>query len=214
MRMSFKLTALALVLPLATVLLVTACQGRPSESAAAPAAGAPANAAGAASQADAGPTIKQLMIAPIDPLTDIVWDSVATINTPSGIEERRPKTDAEWQAVIDAATAVMDAADLLRTPGRPVTQPDEKSENPAFELEPREMQALIAADPETFGKYAVALREAMAVAVKHAKAKDAEGVMVAGEQIEMACESCHLKYWYPNQVIPTPPSDSPSGAKK
>jgi len=40
-----------------------------------------------------------------------------------------------------------------------------------------------------------------------------DGIMAVGEQIEHACESCHLKYWYPNQVIPPLRSDLRPGTK-
>lgn len=147
-------------------------------------------------------TIKDLMISTIDPLTDIVWESVATIVTPSGTEERRPQNDEEWAQVKNAAITVMEAANLLQMPGRAVARPHEKSEFPGIELEPSEMQKLIDADREAWAAHANALHDAMAEAVKAAEAKDPEGIMAAGEYIENACEGCHLRYWYPGQVIP------------
>jgi redox-regulated HSP33 family molecular chaperone len=39
-------------------------------------------------------------------------------------------------------------------------------------------------------------------------AKDSQKVFEIGEQIEVACESCHKQYWYPNEKIPEFPSDS------
>lgn len=39
--------------------------------------------------------------------------------------------------------------------------------------------------------------------LKKIEAKDAEGVLLEGGGIQEACESCHLKYWYPNS--PPPP---------
>ena len=36
-------------------------------------------------------------------------------------------------------------------------------------------------------------------ALKAIEAKDAQGLWDAGGKIDMACENCHLKYWYPNQ---------------
>lgn len=88
-----------------------------------------------------------------------------------------------------------------------MARPHEKSENPKLELEPEEMQKLIDADRKAWSNHANALHDAMAEALKQAQAKSADGVMAAGEQIENACESCHLRYWYPNQVIPPLRSD-------
>jgi redox-regulated HSP33 family molecular chaperone len=43
-------------------------------------------------------------------------------------------------------------------------------------------------------------------------ARDSQKVFEIGEQIEVACESCHRQYWYPNEKIPEIPS-SPSATQ-
>jgi cytochrome c556 len=104
--------------------------------------------------------------------------------------------------VRNAAVTVMEAANLLQMPGRTVARAGEKSEFPDIELAPEEMQKLIDADRKAWSEHANALHDAMKEALRSAEAKDPEGVMAAGELIENACESCHLRYWYPGQVIP------------
>jgi hypothetical protein len=37
--------------------------------------------------------------------------------------------------------------------------------------------------------------------------KDPSGMMNAGSAMDGVCESCHLTFWYPNQVIPPLPDD-------
>ena len=47
-------------------------------------------------------------------------------------------------------------------------------------------------------------------------AKDAPKLFELGEAIEMACEHCHSRYWYPNEKIPSfpdPPAAAPAAAK-
>ena len=47
-------------------------------------------------------------------------------------------------------------------------------------------------------------------------AKDAPKLFELGEAIEMACEHCHSRYWYPNEKIPTfpdPPAPPPAASK-
>ena len=44
-------------------------------------------------------TIKDTMDGIVDPSADYLWDSVATIVTRKGIEERRPRTDEDWKQV-------------------------------------------------------------------------------------------------------------------
>ena len=49
------------------------------------------------------------------------------------------------------------------------------------------------------GEIAYGLQDAGAEALKAIEAKDAEGLSNAGGDIDAACESCHVKYWYPNK---------------
>src|SRR5712691_3351567 len=41
-------------------------------------------------------TIKDIMDSMVDPNADYLWESVATIVTAAGTEERAPRTDEEW----------------------------------------------------------------------------------------------------------------------
>src|SRR5438094_90123 len=63
--------------------------------------------------------------------------------------------------------------------------------------EPPQMEKLINDDRASFIKLARALQDAGATALKAIDAKNAEGLLDAGETIDTACENCHLKYWYP-----------------
>ena len=91
---------------------------------------------------------------------------------------------------------------MLMIPGRRVARPGEKSETPGVELEPEEMDALIAKDPAAFHKRAADLRTAALEVLDAVDKKDADKVFAIGEHIERACENCHTHYWYPNEKIP------------
>ena len=71
-------------------------------------------------------TIKDLMDSLVDPSGDFLFDSVATIVTASGTEERAPRTDEEWTSVRRAAIRIMEATNLLLMPGRHVAKPGGK----------------------------------------------------------------------------------------
>jgi len=142
-------------------------------------------------------TIKDIMDSMVDPSADTLWESVATIVSAKGTEERRPKTDEDWANVRRAAIRLIEGPNLLMMEGRHVAKPGEKSENPGIELEPQQMEDLINKDRESFVKLAHALQEAGTVALAAIDAKNAEGLLDAGETIDTACENCHLKYWYP-----------------
>lgn len=143
-------------------------------------------------------SIKDIMDAIVDPSADVLWESVATIVSAKGTEERRPRTDEEWATVRRSAIRLIEGTNLLIMEGRHVAKPGEKSENPGIELEPEEMEKLIDADRASFIKFAQGLHDATMPALKAIDSKNADGLLDAGEIIDQACESCHLKYWYPN----------------
>jgi hypothetical protein len=144
-------------------------------------------------------TIKDLMDSLVDPSADFLFDSVATIITATGTEERAPRTDEEWTNVRRAAIRLIEATNLLVMPGRHVAKPGEKSENPEVELGPEEIEALINKDRTAWTNLAHGLNDAAMLALKAIEARDVQGLSAAGEKIDAACESCHLRYWYPNQ---------------
>jgi plastocyanin len=142
-------------------------------------------------------TIKDIMTSIIDPEADVLWNSVATIVSLSGTEEREPRTDEEWAAVRRSAVQLVEATNLLRVPGRHVARPGEKSENPRIELQPETIQKMIAEDPAAWSTLVDRLHDAAAPALKAIDARNAKGLFDAGEHIEHACEACHQRYWYP-----------------
>ena len=144
-------------------------------------------------------TIKDIMDSTVDPSADFLWDSVATVVTAAGTEERAPRTDEEWINVRRRAIQLLEATNLLQVPGRHVAKPGEKSENPGIELGPEEIETVINQDRAAWIKFAHGLHDAVVPALKAIEAKNVQALSDAGEQIDTACENCHLKYWYPNQ---------------
>lgn len=112
---------------------------------------------------------KTLMNTVIDPSADVIWNSVASIITIAGIEERRPRTDEEWAAVRNAAMMVAESGNLL-------------------------MMAPRARDAGEWMRGAQALIETGQAAVQAAEKKDADQVFTIGGEIYGACTNCHVKY--------------------
>lgn len=136
------------------------------------------------------------------PSSQFLFDAVGTVETPSGPQEKAPKNDAEWATVRKHALLLSEAANLLMVPGRHIAGPDDKSNNPGTELEPSEMEALLVKNRAVFAKKARGLLDATAPVLKAIDAKNAEALSDAEGEIDDACESCHLTFWYPNQKIP------------
>ena len=150
-------------------------------------------------------TVKDIMDGMVDPAADFIFDSVATEITASGIVERAPKNDEEWTKVRHNALIVMEGANLLMMEGRRVAPEKETlaAGNPKgvqIELTPMQIEAKIAKDRKTFVKLAAALSSAASLSLKAAQARDAQALLNAGDNLDTACENCHLRYWYPSQV--------------
>jgi hypothetical protein len=161
-------------------------------------------------------TMKEIMQLIIDPAADEVWQSVMTVHSAEGTVETTPHNDEDWLKARRGAITLIEASNLLMTPGRHVARPGEKSEAPGVELEPAEMEANIAKDLPEFHKAALGLHDAAVQALGAIDAKDAVKLFELGETIEMACEHCHSRYWYPNEKIPTfpdPPAPPPAAGK-
>jgi len=166
----------------------------------------PATAESGAPPYEPAATVKDLMQSIVDPSADAVWLSVTTVQSAAGTVETSPKTPEDWLKVRHGAVGLSEGANLLMMPGRHVARPGEKSDTPGVELEPSEMEELIAKDRPAFIERAKALHEAGMAAVAAADAKNPEKLFEVGEQIERACENCHAHYWYPNEKIPPVPN--------
>jgi hypothetical protein len=142
-------------------------------------------------------TIKDIMDSMVDPSADYLWESVATIVTKKGIEEKRPRTDDDWKMERRAAITLIEATNLITMPGRQVAKPGEKSENPGIELSPEAIRRVMDDDPITLVTLAHGLHDAGMKALAAIDAKNVDALSDAGETIDTACENCHLKYWYP-----------------
>jgi hypothetical protein len=158
-------------------------------------------------------TVRELMVGMLEPSADAIWESVKITYTASGKEERAPRTDEEWTTLRGEALRLMEASNLLQIPGRAMARSDEQSAFPGIELGPAEIQQLVDKDRAGWNSRAQALRELLKPALAAIEAKDAEKLTAAGEEIDTACENCHVQYWYPNAPEPpdiVPPSPASS----
>jgi hypothetical protein len=145
-------------------------------------------------------TIKDIMDSIVDPNADYLWQSVATVSTEKGVDERAPKTDEDWKELRRHTIALLEATDLLQIPGRAVAKPGEKADNPQVEEPPEVIATMIDTDRASWIKYSHGLHDAATVMLKAVDAKNTEAVLDAGDTIDKACESCHKQYWYPEKL--------------
>ena len=114
-------------------------------------------------------SVKQIMKAIVAPAATVVFNSVSTTVSFKGTEEKAPQTDEEWEIVGNSAAALIESGNLLMMGSRAVDKGD-------------------------WVKQSQALIEAGKSALKATQEKDAEGVLGAGEAVNMSCDGCHRKY--------------------
>jgi hypothetical protein len=159
-------------------------------------------------------SIQELMDAVIDPAADALWDSVGIIVTSKGTEMRQPRSNEEWQEARRRAIALAEGTNLLIMDGRKLVAPGSEvlDQNTQGVVSAQEGQELLESQHQTFVQFSRALHDVGEQMLKAIDAKDAAGMMNAGAAMDGVCESCHLKFWYPHQVIPELPPEF--GVKK
>jgi hypothetical protein len=180
-----------------------ATQGAVAESPATPAASA------STFKLTAG--IQDIMADIVDPAADFIWGSVGSTVTAEGVEEKQPRTDDEWNEVRRQAMILTESANLMLMEGRLVAREGRQLEDHGTpgNLSAEEAAQAIAADRASFVAFSHALHDVGADMVKAADERNPQGILDAGETMELVCEGCHLKFWYPGQKIPAFPDQAP-----
>jgi len=113
--------------------------------------------------------VRELMRSVLNPNANVVWRAVSTVVTTAGIDELRPRSDAEWAGVRNAAVTITRAGNQLM-------------------LSPR------ARDGSRWMKAAQALIETSTAAMRAAEAQNADQLFSVGGEMYSACLSCHENY--------------------
>src|SRR2546425_341707 len=144
-------------------------------------------------------SVKELMRDMLDPASDYVFEAVKTVVTKEGIIETEPKTDKDWEKIRIGAVTLAEGAYLLKIP-RPFAPAGDENNSTgpdSTELSPAQIKAKLEADPVLWNAKIEALRNVGLEVLDIVKRKDVKELWDAGENLDQACESCHLIYWYP-----------------
>jgi hypothetical protein len=174
---------------------VSACSSKPPAASAPPAATAPAL------WGDLKPvvSVKELMRDMLDPASDYIFDAVKIVTTKKGEVETVPKTDEDWEKLRIGATTIAEGVYLLKIP-RPFTPPGDENNSTgpdATELSPAQIKAKLEKDPVLWNAKIEALRNVGLEVLDIVKKKSTAELWEASYNLDQACESCHLQYWYP-----------------
>jgi hypothetical protein len=113
--------------------------------------------------------VKQIMIGITNPAAFVVYEAVGTKSSAKGVEEIAPQNDEEWAKVGSAAAAVVESGNLMLTGNRAIDT----------------------------GDWVKMTRDMMAQgqkAMKAAEAKDKDGIVAAGGDLNTTCDNCHARY--------------------
>jgi hypothetical protein len=144
----------------------------------------------------------------IDASADPIWDSVGTITTSSGTEEKQPRTDEDWKTLRRHAIVLIEATNLLVMKGRRVAAVEFPSAGPGV-FSSREIQAHLSRNASQFDAFAQSLRATSLRVLAAIDARDSTALLKIGEELDNACEACHVTSWYPSEVIPALPAEPP-----
>ena len=160
-------------------------------------------------------TIQDIMDAEVDPSADFIWESVAHYSRESGIEDKVPKTDQDWEQLRLATLRLIEGTNLLIIPGRKVAVSGKELDREELASEaPEDIQKHIDSSRDSFIGLAHNLHDAGMEALRAIEAKNVAGLDAVGEKLDAACESCHRTYWYPNAPEPTKVFDEKAEAAK
>jgi hypothetical protein len=146
-------------------------------------------------------SVKELMRDMIDPASDFVFDAVGTVVTKHGIVEREPKTTEDWHRIRIGAVTMAEGIYLLKIP-RPFAPPGDENNSTGpepEELSPAQIVAKLEADPVLWNAKIEALRNVGLEVLGIVKRHDTKELWDAAENLDQACETCHLEYWYPGE---------------
>jgi len=143
-------------------------------------------------------SVKELMRDMLDPASDFIFDAVKIVYTKDGAIETAPQTDADWDKIRMGAVTIAEGVYLLKVP-RPFAPPGDENNSGrgATELSPAQITAKLEADPVLWNAKIEALRNVGLEVLEIVKNKKTDELWEAGDNLDQACETCHIQYWYP-----------------
>jgi hypothetical protein len=144
-------------------------------------------------------SVKELMRDMIDPASDYVFDAIGTVDSKAGTIEIQPRTDADWDKIRAGGVMLAEGIYLLKVP-RPFAPPGDENNSTGpdpEELSPARIKAKLEADPVLWNAKIEALRNVGLQVLDIVKRRDVKELWDAAENLDEACESCHIAYWYP-----------------
>jgi len=151
-------------------------------------------------------SIQEIMLSVVDPAADTLWDSVGSTVSAKGTEDRRPRTDDEWQQMRRSAITLIESTNLLMMEGRRIVSVGGKLADEGLPgvLNATEAQQHLDTQHPAFVQFARALHDVGEEMLKAVDAKNPEAMLEVGTKLDEVCESCHTTFWYPSAATAAP----------
>jgi hypothetical protein len=146
-------------------------------------------------------SVKELMRDFIDPASDYVFDAVGIVDNQRGTIETKPKSDTDWEKIRMGGVMLAEGVYLLKIP-RPFAPPGDENNSTGpdpEELSPAQITKKLEADPVLWNAKIEALRNVGLEVLEIVKRRDAKELWDAADNLDHACESCHVAFWYPGE---------------
>jgi hypothetical protein len=146
-------------------------------------------------------SVKELMRDFIDPASDYVFDAVSIVTDKKDTVETSPRVDADWDKIRAGGVMLAEGAYLLKIP-RPFAPEGDVNNSTGpdpEELSPDQIKAKLLADPVLWNAKIEALRNVGLEVLDIVRRKDSKELWDAADNLDRACESCHVAYWYPGE---------------
>ena len=146
-------------------------------------------------------SVKELMRDMIDPIADNIFDAIAIVDTPHGTVQHMPKTDEDWDKIRIGAVTLAEGAYLLKVQRPFAPTGDDKTKSPVEgeEQTPAQVKAKVEKDPVLWNAKIEALRNVGLEVMEIVRTKKVDELWDASDNLDAACESCHVAFWYPGE---------------
>jgi cytochrome c556 len=149
------------------------------------------------------PNLHDLMKNVVAVQAQALWDVGNNAQDDNGNPDASKLKPADWAKAAAAATKMKQVAQTLATaPKIMAAAPGQKIDGEGGAqggFGAKQVQAVIDANPKLFQAFAQALSVSMDQVTAAAKTKDAAKLFDVSGQLDQVCETCHAKFWYPDQ---------------
>ena len=149
------------------------------------------------------PTLHEIMAGTIDTSADVIWQESTKAYGEDGHAREGQLADGDWKNIADAARKLGSGARLIAADEAiAVVRPGMKILDEGVVREAvtaAQVEQYVARDRIGLARHANELAGMADQIEAAARARNAKAVVDLSERLDDVCESCHVRFWYPDQ---------------